>query len=117
MFYFNQQIDRSHINYCLVNLERISNRLFTFERKIIAERNYLENTNGFYKIKSESQKWLDRVPKNKARYEKLFQKELAKLVDLNYIAKTFTSELLDEISEIDPDSICEEAIKIETRSV
>ncbi|MEA3430873.1 MAG: hypothetical protein U9R08_06365, partial [Nanoarchaeota archaeon] len=64
---------------------------------------------------AEKEAYLERIPKIKARLERLFQCELAKLVDFNYIAKNFTSELIDEISEIDPDGICDEAVKIETR--
>lgn len=53
---------------------------------------------------------LPELAEKRKQLEDSFQKELIKLTDFNFIARNYTSELLDEISEVDPDAIEKEAI-------
>ena len=81
MKWFGMTVDR--IDDIIIDLSHIRQRMADFEVRERNELIYLKNPKKFDKIAVDSQKWLSRVDKNKARYEKLFQDTLAELIDLD----------------------------------
>ena len=81
MKWFGMTVDR--IDDIIIDLSHIRQRMADFEVRERYQRKYIENMNKIDAIAVDSQKWLARVDKNKARYEKLFQDTLAEFIDLD----------------------------------
>jgi len=81
MKWFGMTVDR--IDDIIIDLSHIRKRMADFEVRERYQRKYIENMNKIDAIAVNSHKWLARVNKNKARYEKLFQDTLAELIDLD----------------------------------
>ena len=81
----------------IIDLSHIRQRMADFEVRERYQRKYIENMNKIDAIAVDSQKWLARVDKNKARYEKLFQDTLAELIDLDVQPDNVLTAELDGI--------------------
>jgi len=95
MKWFGMTTDR--LDDIIIDLSHIRQRMADFEVRERYQRKYIENMNKIDAIAVDSQKWLARVDKNKARYEKLFQDTLAELIDLDVQPDNVLTAELDGI--------------------
>ena len=95
MKWFGMTTDK--IDDKIIDLSHIRKRMADFEVRERYQRKYIENMNKIDAIAVDSQKWLSRVDKNKARYEKLFQDTLAELIDLDVQSDDVLTAVLDGI--------------------
>ena len=95
MKWFGMTVDR--IDDIIIDLSHIRQRMADFEVRERYQRKYIDNMNKIDAIAVNSHKWLARVNKNKARYEKLFQDTLAELIDLDVQPDDVLTAVLDGI--------------------
>jgi len=95
MKWFGMTTDK--LDDIIIDLSHIRQRMADFEVRERYQRKYIENMNKIDAIAVDSQKWLARVDKNKARYEKLFQDTLAELIDLDVQSDDVLTAVLDGI--------------------
>ena len=93
MKWFGMTTDK--IDDIIIDLSHIRQRMADFEVRERYQRKYIENMNKIDAIAVNSHKWLARVNKNKARYEKLFQDTLAELIDLDVQSDDVLTAVLD----------------------
>jgi len=100
MKWFIHKMETKEVTQALDSLLAITNKFSKLEDDLL---------NMDFANKDERKELEDAINSAKEIAEKDFEARVADLVDFNYIASNHTSELLDEIAEIDSDALLKKA--------
>jgi len=110
MNYFIHAMPREKIRKVVDKLLSICDDMDDFEDNMLDLEFFIDHPKLSSKAKKRMQKEIGEKDKLKNSIELAFQAELSALSDFNYLARNYTSELLEAISEVDPDAVDEEAV-------
>jgi len=110
MNYFAHQMPKDKIRKIVDELLTICDDMDHFEDKILDLKFHLSNPPISAKDRISCRNEIADGHKIREKIEQVFQAKLSVLSDFNYLARNYTSELLDEISEVNPDAVEEEAV-------
>ena len=110
MNYFAHQMPKEKIRKIVDELLTICDDMDHIENSMLDLEFFLCHPTLSSKDKKRIQKGLDDKETLKKSIEQVFQAKLSVLSDFDYLARTYTSELLEAISEVNPDAVEEEAV-------
>ena len=110
MNYFAHQMPKYKIRKIVDELLSVCDDMGHLENNMLDFEFNLGDKYASQKTKNICQEQLANCGKLKVDIEQVFQAKLSVLSDFDYLARTYTSELLEAISEVNPDAVEEEAV-------